>query len=116
MLHQDREFSREYPCPVTLLAASEGSNIVPKGVGYLHVPAPNAQRHIAIRTFYHPSLRTTVIDERAFMRHAKLKAEDVSGESIVKYYDAGTFTYHSSHRRMPCKNIPGILDFQTGRR
>ena len=37
LLHQYREFSREYPCPVTLLVASEGSNIVPKGAGYLHV-------------------------------------------------------------------------------
>lgn len=98
MLHKYREFSPEYSCPVTLMPASEGSDIVPKGVGYLHVPAPNAQGHIAIRTFYHPSLRTTVIDERDFLRFAGQKPKDFTGERIEKYNDAGTFTFHASHR------------------
>jgi hypothetical protein len=45
------------------------------------------------------------------MRHAGLKAEDFSGESIVKYYDAGTFTYHASHRKRKVQGVDvhGIL-------
>ncbi len=46
--------------------ATEGSDAVPEGYGYLHVPCPNAAGYLAVRTFYHPMLRTTVIDERDF--------------------------------------------------
>ena len=84
MLHNFREFTASFPCPVVLQPASDGSDIVPKGVGYLHVPSPNAQGHIAVRTFYHPSLRTTVIDERDFLRFDGQKPKDFSGDRIKK--------------------------------
>ena len=111
MLHDYRDFSPSYPCPVTLLPASHGSDIVPKGVGFLHVPAPNVQGHIAIRTFYHPSLRTTVIYERDFLCFAGQKPKDFSGDCIQKYNDAGTFTFHAYHclRRSQDVYLHGIL-------
>jgi len=45
------------------MPATVDSDAVPKGVGYLHVPAKNAQGHLAVQMFYTPCLRTTVIDE-----------------------------------------------------
>ena len=80
------------------MPATENSDAVPKGYGYLHVPAHNDQGYLAVRTFYHPSLRTTVIDERDFIRAAGHKNKDVESESIVKHNDAGTFTYRAKHR------------------
>ena len=111
MLHGYREFSASFPCPVKLEPAKEGSDIYPQGVGYLHVPALNARGHIPVRTFYSPSLRTTVIDERDFLRSRSTKYNDFLGERIQKYNDAGTFTYHASHRLRSTQdvNVHGIL-------
>ena len=66
------------PCPVQLLPASDGSNVLPLGIGYLHVPAPNLQGHIVVRTFYSPSLHTTVIDECDFLKSQNTKPQDFS--------------------------------------
>ena len=98
MLHDYREFSATFPCPVKLEPAKEGSDIYPQGVGYLHVPAINGRGHISVRTFYSPSLRTTVIDERDFLRSHCTKPSDFLGERIQKFSDAGTFVYHATHR------------------
>jgi len=99
MLHDYREFNESFRCPTVLQPAAEGSDITPQGVGYLHVPALNGRGHIAIRTFYHPQLRTTVIDERDFVRFTPgVKPADFSGDKIQKYNDAGTFTFHAVHR------------------
>jgi len=42
MLHGYREFTRSSPSPVKLMPATVNSDAVPKGVGYLHVPAKNS--------------------------------------------------------------------------
>ena len=111
MLHDYREFSATFPCPVKLEPAKEGSDIYPQGVGYLHVPAINGRGHIPVRTFYSPSLRTTVIDERDFLRSHHTKPSDFLGERIQKFSDAGTFAYHATHRlrRSQDVNVYGIL-------
>ena len=111
MLHDYKEFNAEFPCPIRLSPAKRNSTIVPEGVGYLHVPAINAYGHIAVRTFYSPALRTTVIDERDFLRFGGTKPEDFMGERIEKYCDAGTFTFHATHRRRKCQDVyvHGIL-------
>ena len=98
MLHGYRAFDASHPSPVRLLPATVGSDAVPEGWGYLHVPAHNAAGFLAVRTFYHPSLRTTVIDERDLFRAAGHSASDIHSEKIHKYYDAGTFTYHATHK------------------
>ena len=49
MLHDYREFSDSFPC---LQPAKEGLDILPLGVGFLHVPCMNEQGHIPVRTFY----------------------------------------------------------------
>jgi len=41
MLNGFRDFTRSFPSPVKLVPATVGSDAVPKGVGYLHVPAKN---------------------------------------------------------------------------
>ena len=64
LLHFYREFDETFRCPIKLLPATEGSDTVPIGVGYLMVPAPGEPGFIMVRTFFHPNLRTTVI--RAF--------------------------------------------------
>lgn len=74
MLHDYQEFNESHPSPIRLLPATENSDAVPQGYGYLHVPAHNSQGFLAVRTFYHPSLRTTVIDERDFVKAAGHKS------------------------------------------
>jgi len=41
MLHGYRDFTQSLPSPVKLMPATVGSDAVPKGFGYLHVPAKN---------------------------------------------------------------------------
>ena len=111
MLHDYKTFTRENPCPVRLLPASEGSDVVPFGVGYLHIPAMNELGHIAVRTFYHPSLRTTVIDERDFLKSSGHRPTDFKGSRIEKHFNAGTFTFTGTHRLQKSQdvNIHGVL-------
>ena len=39
-MHGYREFGPDFPCPVRLLPAKEGSDTISKGAGFLHVRAP----------------------------------------------------------------------------
>lgn len=98
MLHNYFEFNTLNPCPVRLLPATLNSDTIPKGYGYLHVPAKNSHGCLAVRAFYTPVLRTTVIDERDLIRAAGLHPQDIEGERIEKHYDSATFTYHASHK------------------
>jgi len=93
------------------MPATVNSDAVPKGVGYLHVPAKNAQGYLAVQTFYTPCLRTTVIDERDLVKATKINGKDIRLDSITKYKDAGTFTYHAKHRMKASKDVivHGIL-------
>jgi len=75
------------------MPATVDSDAVPKGVGYLHVPARNAQGCLPVQTFYTPYLCTTVIDERDLVKAAKIQVKDNRSDSIAKHKDAGTFTY-----------------------
>jgi hypothetical protein len=97
LIHGYKAFSDEYPCPVKLQPATEGSDAIPHGHGFLHVPAPNSIGYLAVRVFYHPILRTTVIDERDFLLLSRRNSLDISSETIQKHYDSGTFTYRGSH-------------------
>ena len=98
LLHDYTKFTKDSPCPVRLAPASEGSDVRPHGVGYLHVPAPNPQGFIPVRTFYHPKLRTTVIDERDLLRSPRTTYRDFTGERLIKHTDNATFEFHASHR------------------
>jgi len=100
MLHGYREFTHSRPSPVKLMPATVNSDAVPKGVGYLHVPAKNAQGYLPVQTFYTPYPQTTVIDERDHVKAAKIRVKDIESDSITKHKDTGTFTYHAKH----CKN------------
>jgi hypothetical protein len=51
-----------------------------------------------VRAFFTPALRTTVIDERDLIRAAGHSPKDVESKNIKKFYDAGTFTYHATHK------------------
>jgi len=111
MLHSYRDFTRSLPSPVNLLPATVGSDAVPKGVGYLHVPAKNAQGFLSVQTFYTPYLRTTVIDKRDLVKASNVRVKDIESDSITKHKDAGTFTYHAKHRMNSSKDviIHGVL-------
>jgi hypothetical protein len=78
------------------MLAKHGSNVLPQGVGYLHVPAPNARGHIVVHTFYSPSLHTTVINECDFLK-SMMKPKDFSGDQLMKYNDSSSCTFHASH-------------------
>jgi len=111
MLHGYRDFTRSLPSPVKLMPATVGSDAVPKGFGYLHVPAKNTKGFLAVQTFYTPYLRTTVIDERDLVKASNVRVKDIESDSITKHKDAGTFTYHAKHRMKSSKDviIHGIL-------
>jgi len=87
------------------MPATVDSDAVPKGIGYLHVPAKNAQGYLAVPTFYTPCLCTTVIDERDLVKAAKVNVKDIRSDSITKHKDAGTFTYHAKHRMKTSKDV-----------
>ena len=80
------------------MPATINSDAVPKGVGYLHVPAKNAQGCLSVQTFYTPYLRTTAINERDLVKAAKMRVKDIESDSIAKHKDDGTFTCHVKHR------------------
>jgi len=93
------------------MPATVNSDAVPKGVGYLHVPAKNAQGFLPVQTFYISYLRMAVIDKRDLVKAAKIRVKDIESDSITKHKDAGTFTYHAKHRKNTSKDviIHGIL-------
>jgi len=111
MLHGYRDFTRSFPSPIKLMPATVGSDAVPKGVGYLHVPAKNAKGFCSVQTFYTPYLRTTAIDQRDLVKASNVRVKDIESDSITKHKDAGTFTYHANHRMNSSKDviIHGIL-------
>ena len=94
-----------------LMHATVNSDAVPRGVGYLHVPAKNAQGYLSVQTFYTLYLCTTVINERDLVKAAKIRVKDIESDSITKHKDARTFTYHTKHRMNSSKDviIHGIL-------
>ena len=92
-----REFGPDFPCPIWLLPAKEGSDTIPKGAGFLHVRAPVDEGYLAVRVFYHPQLRTTVVNEHDLLRTMGRNDKDFKSERLQKYYDAGTWTFTGSH-------------------
>jgi hypothetical protein len=113
-LHSYREFNREYPCPIRLLPATNGSDQIPEGVGYLRVPAHNDQGYLDVRTFYHPELRTTVIDERDFVKAAGRKLKDYyTGFNLIQRYGTDSFSIRFHHSKTISKDVivHGILSY-----
>jgi len=111
VLHGYRDFTRSLPSPVKLMPATVRSDAVPKGVGYLHVPAKKAQGFLSVQTFYTPYLQTTVIGNRDLVKASNVRVKDIESDSITKHKDAGNFTYHAKHRMNSSKDviIHGIL-------
>eukprot|EP00980_Cylindrotheca_fusiformis_P004427 scaffold946_cov73-Cylindrotheca_fusiformis.AAC.2 len=98
LLYRYRQFTTSAPSPIRLMPATVDSDTVPKGFGYLRVPAPNSDGYLDVRAFYTPKLRTTVIDERDFIQAAGLNPSDVTSETIKKHYESRTFTYQAVHK------------------
>ncbi len=111
MLHDYQEFSSSHPCPVLLQPATEGSDTRSLGFGYLHVPAETYAGYIAIRTFYHPTLRTTVIYERDFIKAIGLAPSDYQGSTLIKFDEAGSWTHTNFNQKSEQNNlvIHGVL-------
>lgn len=97
-LHSYTPYTPSNPCPLRLLPATVGSDAVPQGFGYLHVPADHPDGYLAVPTFYTPALRTTVIDERDFVRAASLSPSNITSTRLVCRYFDNTFTFHAFHR------------------
>jgi hypothetical protein len=111
LLHGYSTYDEDCPSPVWLLPATDGSDVVPEGHGYLHVPAGNSQGFLAVHCYYHPSLCTMVIDEHDLAWAAGHKDSDIASENLVKFHNAGTFTYHAKHKLQSSYDvvIHGIL-------
>ena len=111
MLHDYVPFGPKHPCPIRLLPATNGSDTVPLGYGYLLVPSDTYDNYVAVRAFYHPSLRTTVIDERDFVKASGYNPSDFTGDTLHKDHDAGVFRFTAYHRLRANQNltIHGIL-------
>ncbi len=48
ILHFYREFGPDFPCPIRIKPATEGSDATPIGVGYMFVEAPNEEGFIPV--------------------------------------------------------------------
>ena len=111
LLHGYQEFGPTNPCPIRLMPATQGSDTIPKGFGYLVVPSNPHGGHVAVRAFYHPDLRTTVIDERDFVKASGYDPADFKGDTLHKDHDAGVFRFTAYHRLRSAQNVTveGIL-------
>ena len=111
MPHSYQDFTRSLPSPVKLLPVTVGSDAVPKGVGYPHVPAKNAQGFLSVQTFCTPYLRTTVINERDLVKASNVRVKHIESDGVTKHKDACTFTHHAKHRVNSSKDVVvhGIL-------
>ena len=70
LLHDYRAYTSRQPSRIRLTAAIDNGNdsaIIPEGEGYLFVPANNKQGHIRVKTYYSPSLTSTLISENSIM-------------------------------------------------
>jgi hypothetical protein len=77
----------------------DGVTAIPQGYGYLRIPCTHVQDgFLPVRAFYHPLLRTTVIDERDLLEASGLRKEDYTSELLTKDHEAGTWTYKCDHR------------------
>lgn len=98
-LHSYSTFSQKSPCPIKMGAAFSDADAVPHGYGYLHVPAHNKDGFLRVLTFYHPKLRTTLVNEKDLIRGAGFNPKrDMKGELWTADYKAGTFTFASQHK------------------
>eukprot|EP00980_Cylindrotheca_fusiformis_P009852 scaffold2183_cov131-Cylindrotheca_fusiformis.AAC.1 len=111
MLHNYQQFTSSAPSPIRLMPATVDSDTVPKGFGYLRVPAPNILGYLDVHAFYTPKLRTTVIDERDLIRAAGLDITEIISENLTKQYESGTFTYQAIHKFDQSLNVTihGVL-------
>jgi hypothetical protein len=112
-LHDFQPFTADSPCPVRLLPATVGSDTVPHGVGFLHVPARcPSSGFLPVRTFYTPALRTTVLDERDFVRSANIPISSLSSTRLTCRHFDNTCTFEalgSDHSASPLLAVDGIL-------
>jgi hypothetical protein len=82
-----------------LLPTTDGSDVVPEIHGYLHVPAGKLTGIPC-----HPLLLSsqplymTVIDEHDLAQAVGHKESDIASKNLVKFHNAGTFTYHAKHK------------------
>jgi len=111
-LHHYTPFSASFPCPIRLLPATVGSDTLPVGVGFLHVPALTPSGFLAVRTFYAPSLRATVLDERDFASAAGLDISAIAATQLLWDHSAGTFSFQalsSDPQAPPLVVVTGVL-------
>lgn len=111
LLHDYTKFGDKNPCPVKLMPATDGSDATPRGIGYLHVRAPNEAGFLAVECFYHEKLRGTLIDERDLIIAAGTSPKWIEGETIQKFYESGKWTWTAKHKTKKALNIVvhGIL-------
>jgi len=104
ILHDYVSYSRITPSPIRLTAAIAASSVVPLGFGYIHLPSPNRQGFIAVKSFYHPELTSTLINEDDILKSSG-HASSYTGLTLHKWTDTGHFTLACHHRTTFAKNI-----------
>ena len=90
--------------------ASASNSIIPLGYGFIHLPSPNRQGYIAVKSVYHPHLTATLISEDDILNSSGRSAA-YTGLNLTKWMDPGTFTITCHHRTTFAKNITlhGVL-------
>ena len=112
ILHDYTPYTAVKPSPLRLKGAiaSDSNSIVPLGHGYIRLPSPNRQGYIAVRSYYHPDLTSTLISENDILNSSG-QSSSYTGLNLTKWIDPGTFTITCHHRVTFCKNITlhGVL-------
>ena len=103
VLHDYKPYTKSFPCRVRLVGAignngDENLGIYPLGEGLLHIPASTTIGYIPVRCVYSPHLTSTLLCEDDIIRtQAHLRLRDFT-TTIVKYYEAGTFSLTCEHK------------------
>ncbi|KAG7373018.1 hypothetical protein IV203_033742 [Nitzschia inconspicua] len=67
-----------------------GADAIPHGVGYMHIPTDTLRPgYLSVRTFYHPNIRATFINERDLLCASGLRRRDYGPHLFSKDPDAG---------------------------
>jgi len=110
VLHNYKPYTQSFPCKVRLVGAigndgDKNMGVYPLGEGTLHVPASTSSGHMPVRCVYSPHLTSTLLCEDDILRSQNnLRLRDFT-TTIVKYYEAGTFSLKCQHLKQKNKQF-----------
>ena len=117
VLHNYKPYTKSFPCRVRLVGAfgdngDKNLGTYPLGEGLLHIPASTTIGYIPVCCVYSPHLTSTLLCEDDIIRTQEhLRLRDFT-TTIVKYYEAGTFSLTCEHKNKRRQfALHGIITF-----